>query len=104
MRRSGLPWRGPRERDRSGTARAVSTVMSPSASAAEIRFLDDATLEFYREAMALMEAGGLDFLVGGAYAFAQYTGIVRHTKDFDVFIRRGDFDLAAEIFQRAGFK
>ena len=76
----------------------------PPAMTAEIRYLDDDTLEFYRDAMSLMEAGGLEFLVGGAYAFAQYTGIFRHTKDFDVFIRRGDFDRAEEIFRRAGYK
>jgi hypothetical protein len=66
--------------------------------------LDDDTREFYRDAMALMEAGGLEFLVGGAYAFAQYTGIERHTKDFDVFIRREDFDRAEKLFRDAGYK
>jgi hypothetical protein len=30
------------------------------------------------------------FLVGGAYAFERYTGIARHTKDLDVFIREAD--------------
>src|SRR5438132_13798697 len=75
--------------------------MSPSTAVA---VLDDATLEFYRDAMALMESGRLEFLVGGAYAFAQYTGVVRHTKDFDVFIRREDFDRATEIFESAGYK
>ena len=32
--------------------------------------------------------GEVPFLVGGAYAFAHYTGIVRHTKDLDLFVRR----------------
>jgi hypothetical protein len=78
--------------------------MSPSSTEAPVRLLDDATLDFYRDAMALMERGGLEYLVGGAYAFAQYTGVVRHTKDFDVFIRRGDFERATEIFESAGYK
>jgi hypothetical protein len=78
--------------------------MSLSTSTAAVRRLDDATIEFYRDAMALMDAGGLDFLVGGAYAFAQYTGIIRHTKDFDVFIRREDFERASAIFEEAGYK
>src|SRR5262245_46036962 len=78
--------------------------MPPSANAAAVRSIDDATMEFYRDAMALMDSGGLKYLVGGAYAFAQYTGIVRHTKDFDVFIRRGDFERAAELFEKAGYK
>ena len=38
------------------------------------------------------------FLVGGAYAFARYTGIERHTKDFDVFVRPRDFDRALDAF------
>src|SRR2546422_788047 len=64
--------------------------MSPSTNAAAVGLLDDSTLDFYRDAMALMDAGGLEYLVGGAYAFAQYSGIVRHTKDFDVFLRGAD--------------
>ncbi len=78
--------------------------MSPSAKPVPVHDLEEATLDFYREAMRLMDAGGLDYLVGGAYAFAQYSGIVRHTKDFDVFIRRGDFDRAEAIFRQAGFR
>ena len=54
--------------------------------------------------MELMEQGGLPFLVGGAYAFARYTGIERHTKDFDVFIRREDFDKASKLFGKAGYQ
>ena len=45
------------------------------------------TREFYRGAMSALDEGGAPFLVGGAYAYARYTGIVRHTKDFDVFVR-----------------
>ena len=44
----------------------------------------------------------LPFLVGGAYAFARYTGIERHTKDFDVFVRPRDFDRALEVFEADG--
>ena len=32
----------------------------------------------------------MPFLVGGAYAFERYTGIARHTKDFDLFIHPRD--------------
>src|SRR5437762_2369474 len=49
--------------------------------------LEDLSLEtqhFYRQAVRLLNEGGVPFLVGGAYALAHYTGIVRHTKDFDV--------------------
>src|SRR3954451_10597015 len=66
--------------------------------------LDHQTREFYRDAMRVMQKGGLPFLVGGAYAFARYTGIERHTKDFDVFIRREDFPRAKKIFEKAGYE
>jgi hypothetical protein len=44
--------------------------------------LDPAARAFYRRAMAVLRDAGIPFLVGRAYAFARYTGIERHTKDF----------------------
>jgi hypothetical protein len=61
------------------------------------------TLEFYRRSMNLLREAGVPYLVGGAYAFARYTGIVRHTKDFDVFVHSRDFDAALDGFARAGY-
>jgi len=58
---------------------------------------------FYRRAMAVLAQQGIPFLVGGAYAFARYTGIVRHTKDFDLFILSGDFDAALAALAGAGY-
>ena len=66
--------------------------------------LDQQSREFYVHSMELMDDGGLPFLVGGAYAFAKYTGVERHTKDFDVFICRDDFPKAEAIFRKAGYK
>ncbi len=66
--------------------------------------LDYRTRAFYRRAMLTMQQGGLPFLVGGAYAFARFTGIERHTKDFDVFIRREDWSRAEDLFRKAGYK
>jgi hypothetical protein len=61
-------------------------------------------LEFYRRSMNLLREAGVPYLVGGAYAFARYTGIVRHTKDFDVFVHSRDFDAALDAFARAGYE
>ncbi len=58
---------------------------------------------FYRHAMAVLEQAGISFLVGGAYAFARYTGIVRDTKDFDLFILPRDFDGALAALAAAGY-
>jgi len=57
---------------------------------------------FYRHAMTGLQKAGVPFLVGGAYAFARYTGIERHTKDFDIFVHRRDVDAVFEILDTQG--
>jgi hypothetical protein len=53
--------------------------------------------------MRVLQNAGIPFLVGGAYAFQRYTGIFRHTKDFDVFIRHADVDRAMLAMTQAGY-
>ncbi len=60
--------------------------------------------DFYCESMRVLERAGVQFLVGGAYALAYYTGISRDTKDFDLFLYPADVDLALEAFERAGYE
>jgi hypothetical protein len=50
------------------------------------------TRDFYRRSMRALDGAGLAYLVGGAYAFERYTGIARHTKDFDIFVHPRDVD------------
>src|SRR5437899_2514867 len=59
---------------------------------------------FYRDALAVLQASGVPFLVGGAYAFAYYTGITRHTKDLDVFVRPADARAALRALARGGYR
>jgi hypothetical protein len=66
--------------------------------------LSPETIDFYRDAMKALDEAGVPFLVGGAYAYARYTGIARHTKDFDVFVRPADFDRALDVFARRGWE
>ncbi|HVG25128.1 MAG TPA: hypothetical protein VND45_13310 [Thermoanaerobaculia bacterium] len=66
--------------------------------------LSEQSIQFYRHALAILRDAGIPHLVGGAYAYARYTGIERHTKDFDVFIRREDFGRAAWAFQKEGYR
>lgn len=60
--------------------------------------------EFYRRVMDTLQAGGIDFLVGGAYAFTPYTGIERSTKDFDVFVRQSESTRALDVLRDAGLQ
>jgi hypothetical protein len=73
-------------------------------AAIENTVLSEHSIRFYRHALSILKDAGVRHLVGGAYAYARYTGIERHTKDFDVFISRGDFRRAAWSFQKAGYK
>src|ERR1051325_8991378 len=58
---------------------------------------------FYCKTLAAFEHAGIDVLVGGAYAFERYTGIERHTKDLDVFVRPPDARGALDALARAGY-
>src|SRR5690242_7823272 len=60
--------------------------------------------QFYQDSLRLLQGSQLPFLVGGAYAFCLYTGIARHTKDFDLFVRQKDFDQVLKIFAEAGYR
>ncbi len=64
--------------------------------------LSPETAAFYTAMVEALRAADLPFLVGGAYAFARYTGIERHTKDFDVFVREEDVDKAMTALSSAG--
>ncbi len=64
----------------------------------------DSEKGFYAHAIRLFHEAGIPFLVGGAYALREYTGIIRDTKDFDVFIRPDDVARALEAFHRAHYR
>jgi hypothetical protein len=64
--------------------------------------LDPETRAFYRRALHRLKDAGVPFLVGGAYAFERYTGIARHTKDLDVFVRESDYPRALAALEADG--
>ncbi|HYO09426.1 MAG TPA: hypothetical protein VER17_10680 [Tepidisphaeraceae bacterium] len=66
--------------------------------------LDPRTRQFYLDSMKILDEAGVGYLVGGAYCLAHYAGIVRHTKDFDVFVRKADSQRALQAFERAGYR
>ena len=59
---------------------------------------------FYRHMMEALRADGVPFLVGGAFAFAHYTGIRRNTKDLDLFILRRDWDRVEQVVRATGYR
>jgi hypothetical protein len=65
--------------------------------------LDPRTRDFYLHALALLDEADVPYLVGGAYSLAHHAGIVRHTKDLDLFIRRQDYERVARVLQRGGY-
>jgi hypothetical protein len=65
--------------------------------------LDPREREFYCHTLGVLSATGLPFLIGGAYAFARYTGIERYTKDIDIFVRPEHFGAVLAALNRAGY-
>jgi hypothetical protein len=55
------------------------------------------TRAFYCRVIGRLNEARAPYLVGGAYALGHYTGIERHTKDFDIFVRRRDYAAVMEI-------
>lgn len=60
------------------------------------------TRAFYRRVLRVLGEATIPCLIGGAYAFERYTGIARHTKDFDLFIHPRDFERTLAVLRDAG--
>jgi hypothetical protein len=59
---------------------------------------------FYASVIDTLIKAEVPFLIGGAYALAPLTGIVRHTKDLDVFLKPSDLDQALLALESARFR
>ncbi|HUG61157.1 MAG TPA: nucleotidyltransferase family protein [Methylomirabilota bacterium] len=75
---------------------------SPAVVAGASNGLDPVARAFYIRMLEELRGSGVPFLLGGAYAFARYTGIERHTKDIDVFVRPADADRLLAVLGGAG--
>jgi hypothetical protein len=60
--------------------------------------------EKYKRALGALNAGGIPYVVTGAYAIYEYTGIYRETKDLDVFVEPHHVVPALRVLRAAGFK
>jgi len=68
------------------------------------RAIDDSASAFYGDALTRLSSAGIPYLIGGAFAFAQYAKIERDTKDLDVFVRRRDCRPALALLDEAGYR
>jgi hypothetical protein len=65
--------------------------------------LDPVSRDFYQSAIQYLQKAAIPFLVGGAYSFARHTGLERHTKDFDIFVRPADCERVLQTLAAAGY-
>jgi hypothetical protein len=66
--------------------------------------LDAAARKFYQEGLLALLNARVPFLVGGAYSLERHTGIVRHTKDLDIFVRPKHVHRTLRVLNRAGYQ
>ena len=63
-----------------------------------------AELDARADALRAFAESGVPHLVAGAYAFFEYTGIFRDTKDLDLFLRKRDVEDAFRVLESAGWR
>src|SRR5689334_3471862 len=58
----------------------------------------------YADALRLLAASGIPFLIGGAHGLVRYLEVDRETKDLDVFICPGDIHRTLALFEEHGHR
>ena len=66
------------------------------------REIEAPVLAFYLKVLRSLQDRDAPFLVGGAHALLHYAGIERNTKDFDIFVRREDYDTVMATLDASG--
>ncbi len=66
-------------------------------------WIPDAERAIYRRALEAVNAAGIPYVVAGAYAIYEHTGIYRKTKDLDLFFEPSSVVPAARALREAGF-
>jgi len=59
--------------------------------------------QFYKDVLTLLHKNGLPFMVGGGFAMHHYTGIVRDTKDLDIFCKPGEYPPILKLLADHGY-
>ena len=66
-------------------------------------WIPDDEREVYRRALEALNAANVAYVVAGAYAIYEHTGIYRKTKDLDLFFQPSEMIPAARALRDAGF-
>jgi len=65
---------------------------------------DPEEMSAHRRALEVLQRGGIDPMVGGAYALRAHTGIWRDTKDLDLFLRKDQIHEALALLADDGYR
>lgn len=65
---------------------------------------DPKVTAFYCHVLRTLAEAGLPFLVGGALGLRFYAGIIRHTKDLDIFLRSADYPRVLQKLAAQGYR
>jgi hypothetical protein len=65
---------------------------------------DPEEMSAHRRALEVLQRGGIDPMVGGAYALRVHTGIWRDTKDLDLFLRKDQIHHALALLEKHGYR
>ncbi|MBI3864659.1 MAG: hypothetical protein HY290_22505 [Planctomycetia bacterium] len=84
-------------------ARAARTAAAPGRRRAPERTASEGDT-FFRAAIGSLQKARIPFLVGGAYALEVLAGIVRRTKDFDIFLLPRDAARCLQELSAAGYR
>lgn len=60
--------------------------------------------QLFREVLTLLNASGVRYVISGAFALREHTGICRDTKDLDVFMPPEDVGGAMQYLEQHGFE
>jgi len=66
-------------------------------------WIEEEEREKYKRALAALNQGGVPYVVTGAYAIYEYTGIYRETKDLDLFVEPSHLIRAMSVLKDVGF-
>lgn len=60
--------------------------------------------QFYKSSLELLVENNMSFMLGGGFALYHYTGIIRDTKDMDIFCKPSDYPKILKLFADHGYE